>query len=185
MSSMPSMDIFYSEEAILVQRPTARQKCAKKETANAHASRYWSLAIVDSGRVQRSSFELSSSRANARCQLRVMHILELQTHRRECGLFPLATANNPHTTRGQDDRIFTIAEAALWTIAHDRDPIVVIIAICALDARCPYAVSAQMAILHLVCSPLLACLDRRVALISSCWLSIHLFALYHSRMPLY
>ena len=79
--------------------------------------------------------------------------------------------------------MFAVAGTALWTIAQERDLIVVPIAISALYARCPQAVSAQMAILHLVCPPLLACLDRRVALI--CWLSLHLFVLYQNRMPLY
>ncbi|KAI9465197.1 hypothetical protein BJY52DRAFT_1245687 [Lactarius psammicola] len=106
----------------------------------------------------------------------MMHNRELQTHRRKCSLLPLTTANNPHTTRSQYDRIFNIAGAAL-------DSIIVPIAIFALYARYPHAVSAQMGILHLVCSPLWACLDRRVALISGCWLSLHLLALYHSRMP--
>ena len=112
-----------------------------------------------------------------------MHNSELQTHWGECGLFPLATANNSHPTRGQDDRIFAVAGAALWTIAQERELIVFSIDTGALYARCPHAVSAQMVILHLVCSPLLACLDRRVALI--CWLFTHLFALYQDRMPLY
>lgn len=105
-----------------------------------------------------------------------MHNSELQTHWGECGLFPLATANNSHPTRGQDDRIFAVPGAALWTIAQERELIVFSIDIGALYARCPHAVSAQMVILHLVYSPLLACLDRRVALI--CWLFTHLFALY-------
>src|SRR5258708_909087 len=110
----------------------------------------------------------------------MVHNREPQTHRGKCGSLPLTTANNPHPTRGQDDRIFAIAGPALWTIAHNRDPIIVLFAICELYARCPHAVSAQIAILHLVCSPLLACLDRRVALI--CWPSLHLFALYQRRM---
>ena len=42
-----------------------------------------------------------------------MHNSELQTHWGECGLFPLATANNSHPTRGQDDRIFAVPGAAL------------------------------------------------------------------------
>ena len=91
----------------------------------------------------------------------------------------LATADNPHTTCRQDHCVFTVANAAVLIMTHDRSPFVISSGVCARFARRLCGVSAQTVVRGFVLPPFLACprSSRGVDLLA---VHNHLLVLYQS-----